>query len=409
MLELEYITRGNSIPYGKAKVFLSCHQGDVLKATEGIVQDILKVTDCAIYYTKDMTDIISEEEYENDIKSMNLVVVPVTRKLLLSKNRTLTSDVPYALQEHIPILPIITEPGLEGLYSKIDIFCKLQFLDAFAKDSTQIAYTEKLKKYLDSVLSSNEEANRIRNEFDAYIFLSYRKKDRQQANELMKIIHSNPMCRDISIWYDEFLIPGENFNENISVALKKSDLFTMLITPNIINEDNYVQRVEYPAAINEEKNILPVQMLPTDIDILKELFEGIPDCVDVHDEAAFKARIIEAFSKYSLRANDDNPEHNYLIGLAYLGGIDVEVDRTLGAKLITLAADDNNLEAMQRLRNMYHTGVGVDINLNEAVKWSEKIVNYHQNVFGDEDLKTITEKNNLAILYIEAGEYQKAI
>ena len=50
--------------------------------------------------------------------------------------------------------------------------------------------------------------------------------------------------QNCAIWYDEFLIPGENFNEAIEVALKKSGLFALAVTPNLVNEENYVMSTE---------------------------------------------------------------------------------------------------------------------------------------------------------------------
>ena len=70
-------------------------------------------------------------------------------------------------------------------------------------------------------LVSDEMAEKVRAAFDAYIFLSYRKKDRKYANELMRLIHKNDFCRDIAIWYDEYLVPGEDFNNAITEALKR--------------------------------------------------------------------------------------------------------------------------------------------------------------------------------------------
>ena len=75
---------------------------------------------------------------------------------------------------------------------------------------------------------SDELAQRIRAAFDAYIFLSYRKKDRRYANELMKLIHKNPECRDIAVWYDEFLPPGDSFKQSIEKILKDSILILSL-------------------------------------------------------------------------------------------------------------------------------------------------------------------------------------
>ena len=85
----------------------------------------------------------------------------------------------------------------------------------------------------------------------------------------MKLIHKNPQCRDIAIWYDEFLTPGESFNQEIEKALEKSELFTLLVTPNLINEENYIHSVEYPMAQSAKKQILPVEMEHLDMEEFK--------------------------------------------------------------------------------------------------------------------------------------------
>lgn len=73
----------------------------------------------------------------------------------------------------------------------------------------------------------------------------------------MRLIHENDFCRNIAIWYDEYLTPGENFNNAIAKALQKSELFTLVVTPNLVNEPNYVMEHEYPAARDSGKPILP--------------------------------------------------------------------------------------------------------------------------------------------------------
>jgi len=206
-----YKTQKNSEPKGKPKVFFTCHPKDFELYFEKISEDILTTHDCTIYYTKDMTETIEEENLDADLGQINLFVVPVTSLLLTTPNRAMDNDIAYAKKNHIPVLPFMMESGLNENYSATDKFDKIQYLDLSYTDPTQIPYEEKLKKQLDIVLISNEIANRIRAAFDAYIFLSYRKKDRKYANELMKLIHKNPECRDIAIWFDEFLAPGENF------------------------------------------------------------------------------------------------------------------------------------------------------------------------------------------------------
>lgn len=55
---------------------------------------------------------------------------------------------------------------------------------------------------------------------------------------------------------------------------------------------------------------------------------------------------MEALGKIAHAENDDDPEHDYLIGLAYLDGIDVETDKERGLALITKAAEAELPEAV---------------------------------------------------------------
>ena len=114
------------------------------------------------------------------------------------------------------------ESGLDALYARSALFGERQYLSPSGEDATALSYEGKLKKYLDVVLVNDETAKRVRASFKGYLFLSYRKKDRQYANELIRLIHREPKFRDIAIWYDEFLTPGENFNDSIKKAIEAS-------------------------------------------------------------------------------------------------------------------------------------------------------------------------------------------
>ena len=299
MAEFLYRTRGNSSPKDKPRVYFTCKGEDFDRYFDKICDDIFKTHDCVIYYTSNMDEILSEEEKDTDLDRMNLFVVPVTYKLLSQENRTMNVDIAFAKEKNIPILPFMMESGIDEFYSKPDKFGELQYLNPFSRDLTEISYEEKLKKYLESVLISDEMAKRIRAAFDAYIFLSYRKKDRKYANELMKLIHSNPEFRDIAVWYDEFLTPGESFNDNISKMLSDSKLFALLVTPNLLEEPNFVMTNEYPMAKKSCMDILPAEMENTDKALLKTKFCDIPDVVDPYDDE-FKNQLLKAITKVSL-------------------------------------------------------------------------------------------------------------
>lgn len=152
----------------------------------------------------------------------------------------------------------------------------------------------------------------MRAAFDAYIFLSYRKKDRKLAQELMRLIHQNESCRNLAIWYDEFLLPGEDFNTAIEKALKTSDLFTIMITPNLVVEPNHVTEIEYPLARSEGKRIIPIEMYPTDENKVRPQLD-VKYILRVR-ESDFNKKLTDEIKEISLSSSPRSPEHDFFIG-----------------------------------------------------------------------------------------------
>ena len=413
MTEILCAVKGGASPKGKPRVWFTCHPADFEKYFKKICGDLFAAHDCAVYYTADMSCAIAEQNRQTDLGSNNLFVIPVTLKLLIEPNRAMDLDVPYALSNHIPVLPVMMEPGLDLIYSRPDKFGQLQYLNPFSTDATEISYAEKLKKYLISTLTDEETIRRVRSAFDAYVFLSYRKKDRRHANELMRLIHSHPECRDLAIWYDEFLTPGESFQENITRVLTDSKLFLLLVTPNLLEEPegkpNFVMGEEYPAARKSGIGILPAQMEQTDPGLLQSKFEGLPPCVSVEDGDAFRQRLQNAVETLSDPGNDGDPEHLYLMGIAYLNGIDVETDRTRGLELITQAAEADLPEAMYDLYERHMSGQGVAVDYCKAQYWANRLADCFENSLGEDHQQTINAWGNLAIVYGKLGKHAEAM
>lgn len=419
MSALGYKTRGQSSPQGKAKVYFCCHPLDQRQYLDSISQEILSRQNCAVWYPLD-PNAIRDREYLEDLKQMRLFVVPVTTRLLLTKNPALNTEVPFALQHHIPILPLMQESGLAELFNqKCGDF---QFLDPNAHDVTAISYEEKLDKYLSDVLIGDDLTEKIRAAFDAYVFLSYRKKDRKYAQELMRLIHKHDVCRDIAIWYDEFLTPGENFNDAIKAAFEKSALFVLTVTPSIlektvdaagIEHDNYIQQVEYPMAIREEKPILPVQLLPTDPGELKQKYPALPKCADARNADEFSRELLASVKALALQEQNSGAEHLFFIGLAYLAGVDVELDSGRGIALIQDAANQGLPEAMQKMVSVYRMGEGVPKDLTQAILWQKRFVEAMETRFREDGTseaagKWLDAQMTLGELYHLVGVYDKA-
>ena len=78
------------------------------------------------------------EDYELRLREMQLFVVPVTTKLLTKANRAMDVEVPFAFENHIPVLPLMQESGLDDVFIKE--FGDLQYLDKYNTDPTAIPY-----------------------------------------------------------------------------------------------------------------------------------------------------------------------------------------------------------------------------------------------------------------------------
>ena len=374
MSQLAYLTRGNASPQGKPRVYFCCHPADQAAFLQPMARELLAQADCSIWYDPEPAAPLSpaqREQRASDLVQMQLFVLPVTARLLTSPSPALEWEFPLAMEQHIPVLPILQEPGLEARFNEA---CgDLQCLDPNQTDPTALPYEERLRKFLDCVLIGDELAAQVRAAFDAYIFLSYRKKDRREAQALMRLIHESAFCRDIAIWYDEFLTPGEDFNQAIIQALEKSDLFVLAVTPHLLEHPNYVMDEEFPAAKSSGKPILPVEMVPADRAELEAAYPGIPPCASGQDRPVLSEGLKAALRGLALRESDGDPRHNFFIGLAYLTGIDVEVDKARAVELIRGAADDGLAEAMGKLASMYHAGEGVPRDYRQAAQWQRRL------------------------------------
>lgn len=412
-MDMRCTTNGNVDPKGKPRVYFTCHPDDFGKHFMRITSDLFAARDCAIYHTWNLAAPIPPEDMQSDIGSNHLVVVPVTHRLLTQPNRAMDVDIPYALHEHMPVLPIMMEPGLDPIYSRPNKFGELQYLSPLAQDETQISYSDKLRKHLESIFVNEAQIQQIRNAFDAYIFLSYRKKDRRCANELMRSIHSDPRYRDIAIWYDEFLTPGESFNESIENMLGSSKLVAILVTPNLLEEPdgkpNYVMSTEYPLAKALGTIIIPIEMEATTRAALDHKFPGIPDCLSWMNTSQFHEQFGNHLNTIAVTDNDNDPEHLYLIGLAYLMGIDVEVDRAKGLELIRAAAEQNHPYAMDRLFYMYRNGIGATLDYQEALIWAKRLAEFYEANYGREHPDTMIWLNNLSAAYGDANQHLESL
>lgn len=345
-------------------ILLICHPMDESRWLDNLASRILEAADCTV--------LCGDEESLSfdDFDKISAAVFPVTHNLFDSPDTTLDTFISFAISERIPILPILVESDLEESFeSKVG---PIQLL-SLNGNSSGPSVTRKLLDFFDRILPQNNIEETIKRAFKTKVFLSYRRKDYSHAKEVVSLIHKESDLQDIAIWFDDYLTPGERYDEEIKEAIATSDLFAMVASPALLVTPNYIVDNEYPCARNAGIPILSIEMQEADITQLKILFPS----TQLHIRGHEKHRIIEEVRRISFntesRATHNDYEHDYLIGLAYLMGIWVEIDRDLGLSLMLSAADKNYLPALEKLADMYRTGEAVQPDLDTEINLRVRI------------------------------------
>ena len=356
-------TRDGSNPKNKPKLYVCMHPGDYAQYFPLVANGIWDTHNAALCYDAEPLSNTFNNDFFNDLYGMRLLIVIVTERFLREPSSARDIVLPFFADHHVPVLPLVWEKVSDALFSQI--LGDRQYLTPYVQDDTALPYAYKLKRFLQTVLPDDDTVAQIRSAFLGHIFISYRKIDRAKARQLIRTIRDDPACRNTAIWYDEFLTPGEDFNQEIADAIRDCDLFAMAVTENTLAEQNYIIKIEYPFAKEKEKRILPIECSPVDREQLADRFRDIPTCIPYSDAEALSRALSDALLQYDTPEN--HPQRDYLIGLAYLYGIDTEPDSVLAFSRIATAARAGLTEAHLKLAEIYRNGDGVPVNREAAI------------------------------------------
>ncbi len=383
---LTYITRGQTSPIGKQRVYYAASEKDFGYLNDA-ARHILRNVDVAIYYDDQNN---TKNTSEQELCGMDLVVLILSKDALSSMCDAFSRVLFKAYAKMIPILPLAVEDGVGGPFSD---FCithhigKMHILYPNKQDSTALSFAQKLKDYLKGTLIGHEEKEQIYRNFGGSVFLSYRKVDRAFAVDLMKLIHKNDDCRDCAIWYDEYLTAGESYDSEIKSYIDFCPVFLFLVTENMIKEDNYAIREEYKRAKELNKQIIVVDMIAESHTLPSYLLED-NRYIGLQDIAKLPSVISEYVEKQTFSNDKERREHAYYLGLAYLHGIGVEKDKEYGSALVEAAAEQGLLKAMDTM---------VDFCVKEkdilsAIRWQGCLKDYYGKLFQErENLESLQE------------------
>ena len=366
-IKLSHFPKGKKITLSLPKIYLSYHPDD-FEAIELISNLVLSKIDAIVYYI-DYTKYkdIDFNELAPLIEGSQLFIIFASKSYLTKPSFAFDKELPFIKSGSYPLLPLLESDDLNDIFND-----KFESTHYVSLEDSEI--NQKIKSFLDNTIIDKEKTETIENDFKDLIFFSYRKIDKVIAKEFLKELHNHPELIDVGLWYDDFLVPGNNFDEDILKKIDKSNIFMMCVTPNLLVGDNYVKTKEYPHATRKghEKEIVPVEVEKTDKNKFKEEYKKSPDPVNKNEVSSY----LKKFVSSSIR-NDE--EHLYLLGMAYLYGINVYRDPELGISLITKSADKDYLKANEELINIYRYGIGSKVDPTKMLYYAERVINILKN------------------------------
>ncbi|MFX1401866.1 MAG: toll/interleukin-1 receptor domain-containing protein [Promethearchaeota archaeon] len=103
------------------------------------------------------------------------------------------------------------------------------------------------------------------------VFISYSHKDKEWLERVLKHLKPIGKLRDINIWDDTLIMPGENWKTEIGESLNSSKVVILIISPDYLASD-FILENELPQVLDAAKTkgtvILPIIISPCRYDLL---------------------------------------------------------------------------------------------------------------------------------------------
>ncbi|HEM5490509.1 TPA: toll/interleukin-1 receptor domain-containing protein [Streptococcus suis] len=309
---------------------------------------------------------ITIEDTNKFIDECSLVVALITRDLL-SNNETMTEqNLRYVISKNIEILPIVMEEISENLFNqKFGNFHLLYYKDKNFFEKLDYFINESFDPYIQIMDTVNEEIK-------PNVFLSYRKKDSTFALKLLNVILSYPKFEYLSVWFDDFLVAGEDYSQAIEENLISSDFVLMCLTKNSLEQGNYVLEIEYPLAKKMDKKIVAIAMDDVDIDLVKSAYPDLLKIIHISNINAVLEEVLNTIIELNIKLTINSIDEISKLGLKYLEGRGAIKNELLGFQYIERAAKLGCPIASEYLGRIFagkiYSGL-VDVDYDTSVNW----------------------------------------
>lgn len=360
------------------KVWVCFHGDDKEYAEEKFIPKLLKIKDCAVYY--DGTCSGEQVPWDN----IQIIVMLITQSTLTNCENDIKELIAEIRKRKTPFIPVLIgqDKALKALYEKV--FGKIQRMN-LSEDNIE-KFSGLMESELDKYLADDDLREQVIRNFRQKIFLSYRSKDREQVQTLIRAIHKDEDALDIAVWYDVNLIFGKEYDISILEELTDADLFVLSATKGVLEktnqgQDNYVVRIEIPEARKNGKDIIAV---PLDLGMdnwQEQLGLNPAECTSIEDVCTACKETLGSRSLSEMTSSEI-----YLLGIAYLEGILAEKDPERGIRLLKAAAEED-ADAIRKLIDIYFYGIGTDTDFSEALFWVNELQkNFYRRRENQEDI-----------------------
>ena len=316
-------------------------------------------------------DISNEKHLIEEVKQMDATICYITELFLVDSNIA-DRILEFIIRNNYLLLPIFNDQKLETVFN--DRYGHIQFVkggqgryfcfDEIEKFLKKIKPREE-KKYNEICLLDKSLKN-----FSQSYFISYRKKDGRYVDYIQRKIHQELEFFDTQLWYDSYLPPGENFDENLKRAIDNCTAVILLVTPNLFEVNNYVLEIEIPYARSCQKSIIAILMENTDLAKLK-----IEKAYKLEEWESFKAILEDA--GVAIPNTKPYPRHLVQIGITYMKGEEVERNIDIACELFYQAVQYQCLEAYEKLIEI-KTG-----EFEDKLNVFEEVANSEENLYKD--------------------------
>lgn len=341
--ELSPNVRWNSPVHETINILILSHPEQVSPCVDKVKDFLWSILPDAIIWQPQLR-VTDEKQLIEEVKRMDAVICFMTAQFLQSKNYILDCILPYIIEKKYPFLPILDTKNHKKTYEE-------KFGTIHYVDNTEINKNtfDAIKRFVLKTQSDKQHCFSVSEDssiFSQIYFVSYRRIDGKYVDAIQRLIHKDKRLYTTRVWYDSYETPGEDYEYILFNTINQCSAVVLLVTPHLLEADNYVSRIEIPYARACNKPIIALLMEETDLNKLYETIQ-IKKVYKVNEWESFGEILLD--SKISLPNKKLSPMKMVQLAESYMNGKDVERNIDVACQLLYQAKENYYIPAYETL------------------------------------------------------------